>query len=69
MGTVKPQQRIAEFSGEQLIVSNSKLFRQACREELNLKMSSVKNHVQSAPLALKSFEIVDAVLDLVENGA
>ena len=36
VGTVKPQQRVAEFSGEQLIVSNSKHFCQAC----------VKNHVQ-----------------------
>ena len=45
--TVTPQQCVTEFSGEQLTVSNGKLFCKACREELNLKKSNVKNHVQS----------------------
>ena len=37
-----------ELSGENLAVSSGKLFCQACREELNLKKSCIKNHVQSA---------------------
>ena len=45
---VKPQQRVTEFPGENLIVSNGKLFCQACREELNMKKSSVRSHVQSS---------------------
>ena len=32
---------------ESLVVSNGKLFCNACREELNLKKSSVKNHISS----------------------
>ena len=41
--SIKPQKRVTEFPGEHLTVSNGKLFCVACREELNLKKSSVKN--------------------------
>ena len=44
---VTSQQRIKEFPGEQLVVSSHKLFRKACREELNLKRSTIQNHVRS----------------------
>ena len=37
MVIVKPQQRVAVFSGENLVVSSGNLFCQAYREELNLK--------------------------------
>jgi hypothetical protein len=40
--------RVNEFSGEMLINSAGKLFCSACREELSLKLSIVKNHVESA---------------------
>ena len=43
--SIKPQQRVTDFPGEHLTVSNGKLC-VACREELNLKKSSVKNHLQ-----------------------
>lgn len=42
---VTPLQRVKEFAGEQLVVSSGKLFCKACREELSLKSSTVKNHV------------------------
>ena len=45
--SIKPQQRIYEFKGEHLCVSSGKLFCKACREEVNLKKSSVKNHIRS----------------------
>lgn len=45
---VQPQQRVREFPGEQFELSNEKLFCLACREEVNLKKSCEKNHVQSA---------------------
>ena len=41
-------QKVNEFSGEMLINSAGKLFCSACREELSLKLSIVKNHVESA---------------------
>ena len=41
-------QRVNKFSGEMLINSAEKLFCSACREELSLKLSIVKNHVDSA---------------------
>lgn len=44
---IKPQQRVVEFKDEYLCVSGGKLFCNACREEVNLKKSSVKNHIQS----------------------
>ena len=45
---VTPEQRIKEFPGEHLVVSRYKLFCKACREELNLKRSTIQNHVRSA---------------------
>lgn len=45
--SIKPQQRVNEFKGEHLCVSSGKLFCNACREEVNLKKSSVKNHIRS----------------------
>ena len=45
---IYPHQRIKEFSGEPLKVNlNKKLFCCACREELSLKLSSLRNHFQS----------------------
>ena len=46
--SVSVVQRVKEFSGEMLIDSAGKLFCSACREELSLKLSIVKNHVESA---------------------
>ena len=40
-------QRVKEFPGQPLCVSNKKLFCNACREELSLKMSGVRNHIHS----------------------
>lgn len=37
-----------EFKDEMLTVSSGKLFCSACREELSLKLSIVKKHVQSS---------------------
>ena len=39
-------QRVKAFPDEPLCVSNSKLFCNACREEMSLKMSSVRNHIR-----------------------
>jgi len=44
---IKPSQRCAEFSDAPLTVSGGKLVCTACREELSLKRSIIKNHVQS----------------------
>ena len=41
------QQRLKEFPGERLVISMFKLFCRACREELNLKLSTIRNHIQS----------------------
>ena len=41
-------QRVNEFPGEMLTNSAGNLFCSACREELSLKLSIVKNHVESA---------------------
>ncbi len=46
--SVTPLQRVREFAGEQLVIRSSKLFCNACREELSLKSSSIKNHVRSS---------------------
>ena len=46
--SVSPQQRVAEFSNEKLTVSNKKLFCLACREELSVKCSVVRMHIQSS---------------------
>ena len=45
--SVTPQQRVAEFTNEKLTVSNNKLFCSACREELSVKCSVVRMHIQS----------------------
>jgi hypothetical protein len=44
---VTPQQRSKEFPGEQLVMSSHKLFCKACREELNLKRSTIQNQVRT----------------------
>ena len=45
--SIKPNQRCIEFPNESFTVSGRKLFCTACREELSLKRSIIKNHVQS----------------------
>ena len=45
---VSAAQRAKEFSGEMITVSAGKLFCSACWEELSLKHSTIKGHVQSA---------------------
>ena len=45
--SVSPRDRVREFTDESLCVSAGKLFCRACREELAVKKSVVKNHVQS----------------------
>ena len=44
---VTPQQRVRQFPDEKLIVSNRKLFCRACREEVSLRSSSIRNHLKS----------------------
>jgi len=39
--------QVKEYPNEHLSVSNKKLFCKACREELNIKKSSVDNHIKS----------------------
>ena len=46
--SVSPLQRAKEFKEEKLTVSSGKLFGQACREEVSLKISIIKNHIASA---------------------
>ena len=43
--TVTPATRVKQFPGEYLAVRSQKLFCTACREELALKKSTVKNHI------------------------
>jgi len=45
---VKPDVRVRQYPEEHFIVSNGKLFCEACREQLNVKRSSINNDVQSA---------------------
>ena len=45
--SVKPTQRCKEFADEPFTVSGGKLFCVTCREELSLKRSIIKNHIQS----------------------
>ena len=40
--TIKPQQRVTEYSKEPFTVASGKLFCQGCREELPLKKSSIE---------------------------
>ena len=44
---VTPLQRVKEFPGEKVVVSRGKLVCSACREELHVKSSTVKNHIRS----------------------
>ena len=44
---IKPEVRVKEFPGEFLEVRKGKLFCVACREEVSLKKSTVKNHIYS----------------------
>ena len=43
-----PHDRVKEFSNQSLTVSNKKLFCLACREELSLKRSVLRGHLQSS---------------------
>ena len=45
--SITPQQRVNAFKGEYLTVSNNKLFCSACREELSVKCSVVRMHLNS----------------------
>ena len=45
--SVTPSQRVREFDKEALVVSHGHLFCSACREQLSVKRSVIKNHVQS----------------------
>ena len=45
--SVSPQDRVREFADDSLCVSAGKLFCRACREELSVKKSVVKNHGES----------------------
>lgn len=46
--SVTPSQRVKQYTGENLTVSNKRLFCLACREELSLKSSVISNHIKSA---------------------
>ena len=46
--SVSVTQRVNEFPGEMLTNSAGKLFYSVCREELSLKLSIMKSHVESA---------------------
>ena len=46
--SVTPAQRVKEHPSEELMVSNSTLFCNACRKELSLKANIVRNHIKSA---------------------
>lgn len=45
---VSPSQRVREFDKESLTMSHGHLFCSACREQLSLKRSIIKNHIQSS---------------------
>ena len=44
---MSPQDHVREFSDDSLCVSAGKLFCRACQEELSVKKSVVKNHIES----------------------
>lgn len=46
--TIKPQQRVTEYSKEPFTVASGKLFCQGCREELSLKKSSIEYQIKSS---------------------
>ena len=43
--TIKPDHHVRQYPGEHFTVSNGKLLCEACREQLNLKKSSINNHI------------------------
>ena len=43
-----PSQWVREFEKESFVVSNGHLFCSACREQLSLKRSIIRNHIQSS---------------------
>ena len=45
---VKPEVHVRQYTKEHFMVSNRNLFCEACREQLNVKRSSINDHVQSA---------------------
>ena len=45
--SVTPSQRVRQYKGENLSVSNKKLFCLGCREELSVKSSMINNHIKS----------------------
>ena len=45
--SVSPSQRVKEYPAEPFKVSNKRLFCYGCREELNLKSTTIANHVRS----------------------
>ena len=51
--SVSPQDRVRELADNSLCVSAGKLFCRACREELSVKKSVVKNHVESMKQIIK----------------
>ena len=59
---VQPHQRVREFPSEPFKANaNKKLFCVACREELCLKLSSIRNHVQSVKhKGVKKMELKEA---------
>ena len=42
-----PQQRVKQFPDKNLIISFKKFFYEACKEEVSMKCSSVRNHIKS----------------------
>ena len=54
--SISPIQRIKDLPGECLAVRKGKLFCTACREELALKKSTVKNHINSGDKYRKAKE-------------
>jgi len=45
--SITPSQRVKQYKGEHLTVSNKKLFCLACREELSVKSSVITYHIKS----------------------
>ena len=43
---INAEQHVKEFPDEYFAISNGNLFCEACREQLNLKKSSITNHTQ-----------------------
>ena len=46
--TIKPQQRVTEYSKEPFTVASGKFFCQGCWEELPFKKSSIEHHIKSS---------------------